>query len=172
MNKAEKRITIIMIVFLIVITSLLLLTKKETKDDNNTIELKNIEIENKDILLLSDNEKEKCIESLIKYLNKQAYYECYKISFYNNTYDTSTNDKYFYALVFGKDKSLIEITNLGSNQFEYSYIGNELTKDANSEVTGVSYLQIVAPDEYNKEKELEQIREEGITALPDDSEMP
>ena len=47
-----------------------------------------------------------------------------------------------------------------------------MTPDSISSVTGVSYQQIVNPEKYKRQLELDEIREEGKNALPDDTEMP
>lgn len=167
MKKREFKVGIIFLVFIIGVVLLFLSTNKK----NQYIKLSNVNIENKELLLLSDTNKNKCIDDLIEYLNSEYFYECKKIVFYNNQEDKN-NEEYFYALAIGKDQSLIEITNLGNGSFKFRYIGNELTEDAKSKITGVSYKQIVNYDEYKKEKELEKVREEGLNAAPDDTEMP
>lgn len=172
MNKGEKVTAIVLLIFLILISIFLLQVKRGTNEDQSNIEAKDIQIKNKDDLQLSDDEKEICIDKLIKYLNKKSYYECSEIEFYNNTFDEATNSQYFYALAIGNDQSLIEITNLGNGKFKYEYIGNELTPNDQSTTTGVSYLQIVNPEKYVKQKELEEIREKAKQDLPDDTEMP
>lgn len=168
MNKKEIKATIILIIIFVIIAIILF----RLNDNEDYINKKNVRIKNEDILLLSNSEKEKCIDGLIKYLNDEYYYICNSVEFYNNTFDESTNEKYFYALAIGQDESLIEITNLGNGNFKYEYIGNQLTPDSISSVTGVSYQQIVNPEKYKRQLELEEIREEGKNALPDDTEMP
>lgn len=168
MKKREIKVVIIFLVFIVGILLLFLSNHKK----NQYIKLPNIKIENKDKLLLSDSDKNNCINGLIEYLNSEYYYVCNKIVFYNNEVDKTKNKKYFYALVVGGDNSLIEITNLGNGNFKYSYVGNEVTENRKSKVTGVTYKQIVDYEQYKKEKELEKIREEGSKALPDDTEMP
>ena len=170
MKKNEKVALLILLVMLVLISCFLFYVKKNTKIDD--VKQSDVKMVNTDIILLSDNEKNKCIQKLIKYLNKKAYYKCSSIEFYNNTFDESSNSKYFYALVIGSDESLIEITNLGNSKFKFEYIGNQITQDNQSSVTGVTYLQIVDPDEYNKEKKLEEMRKDAEKALPDDTEMP
>ena len=168
MRKRDLKVGIIFLVFVVGI--LLLFLSNHNK--NQYIKKANIDIENMDKLLLSNSDKDKCIDGLIEYLNRKYYYVCKQIVFYNNRDNKSQNKKYFYALVVGEDNSLIEITNLGNGNFKYSYIGNEITENRKSKVTGVTYKQIVDYEEYKKEKELEKIREEGSKALPDDTEMP
>ena len=168
MNKKEIKATIVLILIFIIIGIILF----KLNDNENYIKEKNVKIENDSILSLSNSEKKKSIDDLIKYLNDKSYYICNKIEFYNNTFDESTNEKYFYALAIGQDESLVEITNLGNGNFKYEYIGNQLTPDSISSVTGVSYQQIVNPEKYKRQLELDEIREEGKNALPDDTEMP
>lgn len=168
MNKKEIKATIILVIIFVIIAIILF----RLNDKKDYINKKNVRIKNEEIILLSNNEKDKCIEGLIKYLNDEYYYICNSIEFFNNTFDESTNEKYFYALAIGQDESLIEITNLGNGNFKYEYIGNQLTPDSISSVTGVSYQQIVNPEKYKRQLELEEIREEGKNALPDDTEMP
>lgn len=164
MNKKEIKATIILIIIFVIISIILF----RLNDKKDYINKKNVRIKNEEILILSNKEKEKCIDGLIKYLNDEYYYICNKIEFYNNTFDESTNEKYFYALAIGQDESLIEITNLGNGNFKYQYIGNQLNPNSTSDITGVSYKQIVNPDKYQYELELEKIIEEGRNALPDD----
>ena len=170
MKKNEKVALLILLVMLVLISCFLFYVKKNTKIDD--VKQSDVKMVNTDIILLSDNEKNKCIQKLIKYLNKKAYYKCSSIEFYNNTFDEKNNSKYFYALIVGNDRSLIEITNLGDGDFKYEYIGNQLTTNNKSSVTGVSYLQIVDPDGYENEQELDDIKKNAEQALPDDTEMP
>lgn len=170
MNKKEIKASIVLILIFTIIG--VILFKLNNNNKNNYINKNNVRIINDEVLLLSNSEKKKCIDGLIKHLNDEYYYICNKIEFYNNTFDESTNEKYFYALAIGQDESLIEITNLGNGNFKYQYIGNQLTPNSTSDITGVTYQQIVNPDKYQYELELEEIREEGKNALPDDTEMP
>ena len=169
MNKREKKAFIIVLLLLVFSIGIILFVQNENNKSN--IKLSDIEVTNEDKLLLSKTERDKCLEDLINYLNAEQFYKCEEIRFYNNQDDVN-NKTYFYALVIGADESLIEITNLGNGNFKYSYIANELTPEAVSEDTGVSYKQIVNYDEYKKDKELEDIRENAKSALPDDTEMP
>lgn len=159
MKEKEIKISIILLIVLAVIIGLafLISNKDATKPD---IKLKGVEIKNKNILLISDKEKKVMIKGLINYLNREKYYECKQIVFYNNTYDKQSNKKYFYALIKGADNSLVEITNMGNYKFEYSYITNQANVDEKSEVTGVTYLQIVNPKEYEKQKKAEEDQKE------------
>ena len=172
MNKKETIAAIILLVLFSILGIFLFSTKKSVKKESTDIKQENVKIVNEEILMISDKEKKDCISKLIKYINKQYYYNCSEIDFYNNTFDESSNSKYFYALVIGSDESLIEITNLGNSKFKFEYIGNQITQDNQSSVTGVTYLQIVDPDEYNKEKKLEEMRKDAEKELPDDTEMP
>ena len=170
MKKSEIKILIIVILIFALMFGFFLLIGKE--DSNGDIKLSEIKIEDQEKLLLTKEERKKCINGLINYLNSKHYYICEKIRFYNNKADNANNKKYFYALVIGGDESLIEITNLGNGKFKYTYIGNEVTPDEVSEETGVSYNQIINYEEYKIDKELEEIREEAKSAQPDDTEMP
>ena len=153
MKFRDARVAVVLLIFFSVIIFLVFFVE----NDRNKIKEYKVKFENENRLLLSDKNKEIMKEDLINHLNKEYYYKCKKIVFYNNTYDKKNNKKYFYALVIGQDKSLIEITNLGNSKFKYSYIGNEVTEDAKSKVTGVTYLQIVDPKKYQNQKELEEI---------------
>lgn len=168
MKKKEVSVLIVLIIVFAIVGIILFKSQLNEGD----IKKNSVKIRNEEILKLSNNERKMCIDGLVKYLNDEYYYVCSAIEFYNNTFDTSTNNTYFYALAIGEDESLIEITNLGNGKFKYSYIGNELTPDSVSEDTGVSYTQIIYPDKYQREKDLEQIREDAKKAPPDDTEMP
>ena len=159
MKKKDTKIAVILLIVLAVIVGLVFWVsyKDNEKED---IKLKKVVVKNKNILAISNKEKKAMINGLIDYLNKEKYYECSKIIFYNNTYDKSSNKKYFYALIIGADKSLVEITNMGSYKFKYSYIANQANENEQSEVTGVTYLQIVNPKKYEKEKKIEKDQEE------------
>lgn len=152
MNSRDIKVAIVLLIIFAVIVFLVFYINNDSKK----IKESKVKFENENILLLSDKDKEIMKEDLVNHLNDEYYYECEKIVFYNNTYDKKSNKKYFYALVVGADKSLIEITNLGNSKFKYSYIGNELTEDAKSKVTGVTYLQIVDPEEYEIGKKLDK----------------
>lgn len=157
MNSRDAKVAVILLIIFAAIIFLVFFLQR----DNNKIKESKVKFKNENILLLSDKDKKIMKEDLINHLNEEYYYECEKIVFYNNTYDRKSNKKYFYALVIGKDKSLIEITNLGNSKFKYSYIGNELTEDAKSKVTGVTYLQIVDPEEYEIGKKLDKEMKEN-----------
>ncbi len=165
MSNTEKKLIGLLLIIFIIIT-IILSFKLKNKDD---IKLSQVKITNEAILSLDNNDKKKCIDGLIKYLNKKKYYVCKKIVFYKNTYSNSS--VYLYALVIGNDKSLIEITNLGNSKFNYRYIGNELTPNDKSSKTGVSYNQIVNKEEYEKEINLEKLREEIKNSQPEDDEV-
>ncbi len=168
MNKKVIKVLVILIILSAVVGFIIF--KSQSKEEY--INKKSVKIRYEDILNLSESEKDKCIEGLIKYLNDNYFYVCNRIEFYNNSFDESNNEKYFYALAIGQDKSLIEITNLGNGKFKYLYIGNQLTPESTSSNTGVSYKQIINPGEYRKERDLERMREEAKNSPPDDTEMP
>ena len=90
MKKREFKVGIIFLVFIIGVVLLFLSTNKK----NQYIKLSNVNIENKELLLLSDTNKNKCIDDLIEYLNSEYFYECKKIVFYNNQEDKN-NEEYF-----------------------------------------------------------------------------
>lgn len=168
----NKKVIKVLIGLIILSTIAFFIIFMSQSKNNNYINKKNVKIRYDEILNLSKSDKDRCIEGLIEYLNNEYFYICDSIEFYNNTFDESSNKTYFYALAIGEDESLIEITNLGNGKFKYSYIGNELIPDSVSEDTGVSYTQIIYPDKYQREKDLEQIREDAKKAPPDDTEMP
>lgn len=163
--KKNKRYNVIVLILIILLLLLLIICYINFKD--RQIYSDQVKIRNQNILLISEEYQKQCIKDLINYLNDEYFYECNTITFYNNTFDTENNKKYFYALAVGRDQSLIEIKNLGNGNFEYSYIGNELTPDATSQETGVSYLQIIDPEEYEKQEKLKEIRESADTSIID-----
>ncbi len=169
MNKKVIKVLIVLIILSVIAFFIIFMSQSK---NNNYITKKNVRLRNDDILNLSKSDKDKCVDGLIEYLNDKYFYICDRVEFYNNTFDEASNDKYFYALAIGADESLIEITNLGNGNFKYSYIGNELTPDSTSADTGVSYTQIIYPENYQREKDLEEMREDAKKALPDDTEMP
>ncbi|MBE6157411.1 MAG: hypothetical protein E7160_01300 [Firmicutes bacterium] len=160
------KISIIMILLIGIIVALAFYFENNHKK----IKLKNVEVVNEDILVIDEEDRKECINGLIKYLNKEHYYKCKKIKFYLNTYSLETSDKYFYALVIGADKSLIEIHNLGNGNFKYKYIGNQMNPNTVSPDTDVTYLQIIDPEKYELQNKLTEIRENGENALPDGTE--
>lgn len=161
-NKKYNIIILSIILFLIFLFLIFYINFKGRK-----IYLSEVNVEKSNVLLISKSRQKNCVKGLIDFLNQHNFYVCEKIVFYNNTFDKKNNKKYFYALVVGNDKSLIEIENLSDDGFEYTYLGNELTPNAISDKTGVSYLQIINPTEYKKQEELKKIQEEAKSALPD-----
>ena len=164
-NRNSKAIIVLLLIFAVIMFLVFFIER-----DRDKIKLPSVKFERENILLLSSKEKEDLKEDLINHLNNEYYYKCKKIVFYNNTYDKSSNKKYFYALVIGADKSLVEITNLGNSKFKFSYIGNEVTDDSKSKVTGVTYLQIVNPKKYEKKKKLNKELDDMEKGTPDGTE--
>lgn len=156
----DKRIFIIKLIFRILtfisILGILFIIFLVIKDKQRKIYKFDVKIKNEEIIDLTKKERKECIKQLIKYLNSEKYYICNSIVFYENTFDNKNNAKYFYVLVKGNDKSLIEITKEDSDEYNFEYIGNELTPHSVSSKTGVSYLQIVNPKKYKKEQEEEK----------------
>lgn len=165
MKKSDIKLAIFLITVFIIVCTILFFVQKDKYD----IKLKKIKIENESILTISEDEIKKMEQGLVDYMNDEGFVICNKIKFYNNNF--SSDSRYIYALVIGNDKSLIEITNKDNGNFGYYYVGNNVNKEAKSPKTGVSYLQIIEPKEYEKNKNLENLRKEMEHALPDDDEI-
>ena len=167
MKKREFKVAIISLIILAIIIIVLLITNFNDKP----IKLEKTAFGNDSILELSDSEKEELKTELIDYLNNQSYYTCDKIDFYINQASDADNTKYFYALVIGGDRSLVEITKLENGKFKFNYVSNQISPDEISAETGVSYRQIVNYKDYQKQKELEEMRKDIKNTAPDGDEI-
>lgn len=158
LDRKEQTIKLIFrIIMIFAIIGVIFIVLLVIKEKQRKIYRYDVKIKNEEVLDLTKSDKKKCIKELIAYLNSEYYYVCESITFYINTFDKSNDLKYFYALVKGNDKSLIEIKNNGNGNFDFTYIGNEITPNNISEETGVSYLQITNPKKYiNEKKEKEE----------------
>lgn len=161
-NNYSKARYFVVLIFIAIIVFIAVVIGNFISDKNENFSFKNDQYV---VSFLNEKQIKKMKNKIIKYLNKKNFSNFSEIIFIDKKI-VINSDVYFYFYLNDNTKILIECTYSDEN-FYFYYLGNSLVNNIVSKSTNFSYLQIMNPDEYQKQQELNDIIENGESAAPD-----
>lgn len=129
------------------------------------VSINDISFENSKVLKMDKKRKEKLYSNIIDYLNSKKYNNYRTITF--KEVDT-VGEIYIYFYLDNEFRTLIECV-YNEDVLNCKWMGDNLSDDTKSKVTNKTYLQIMNPKKYEKNKELNEYLDEAEKRPSDDS---
>lgn len=162
MNKKRYIVAMLLLLFIAVLAILLYYI------DSKKLKLEFVD-EKKYIEFITTDEEFNSLNKKIEEKISSENIECTKVKFINSFVQ---DDKIFFYFIVDDDYETLFEGLYKNKKYIFTYLGSNINTTAISKYSGYTYLQIIDPEEYEKQNELDEIREKGKTLPPDDTEMP
>ncbi|MBR3049705.1 MAG: hypothetical protein IKG58_04035 [Bacilli bacterium] len=163
MKKKNVKVVLLLLVILGAIIATIYLINKDEDPYFTEVRVSDVDFRNTKILDLNKNELSAFYEDIINYLNKEKY-NYYKVITFKKVIED--DNKYIYFSLNNEFETLIECKYDPSNN-KFYWSGDTLDTSQTTHYTKKTYLEIMNPKKYKKEKELDEMEK----AKPDDNDQ-